>query len=649
MCGICGLWYFDHLPVQRGEIEAMTTALAHRGPDGSGQYLNANIALGHRRLAILDLSARGSQPMPYAEKRYWITYNGEIYNFLELKAELESRGYSFESDSDTEVVVAAYDAWGPECLLKFNGMWAFAIWDDREHLLFLARDRFGVKPLFFLATAQRFAFASEMKAFLQLGWFEPEVNLPVLKAEMKEVHSQEGSENCLLVGVQRLMPGYCAIVTEEGNVRQWQWWQTDRHLVTVPKDFKEQTFRFLELFDDACRIRMRSDVPIGTCLSGGLDSSAVVSTICRVERRGDVRLSSDWQRAFIATFPNTAVDERHFAEKVVMETGVQPIYLPVQPSDAINVVEDTVYHLEEIYSAPPWNLWLLYQLLRKEKTVVTLDGHGGDELLGGYPHYTVQAMYDAGHWLGNPFRYLDLFRIYRNLVSSGSDRGPILPSWKLVSDTNALLRNLRRLVGAWRATETHSTGITTGADSWAGPLLEQVEPAPSPLRSREHETSYFARALYYDFHSSVMQVILRNYDRMSMAHGIEIRMPFLDWRLVTFAFSLPDTSKVGRGFTKLVLREAMKGRLPETVRLRRDKIGFATPLSTWMHDDLGRWLFDLVNEPAFLSSSLWKGAEIRDWVGARRHTHAWTWSDFAAVWVYVNAYLWLRRFVGTTI
>ncbi|MFO7630885.1 MAG: asparagine synthase (glutamine-hydrolyzing), partial [Caldilinea sp.] len=300
MCGICGIWNFERRPILDGEIGVMAATLAHRGPDGQGILCEGDLALGHRRLAILDLSPAGHQPMSYAAGRYWITYNGEIYNFLELRAELAANGYDFRSNSDTEVILAAYDAWGPKCLLRFNGMWAFAIWDRQQRALFLSRDRFGIKPLFYLIQDGRFAFASELKAFYALEGFRSEINWPVFKAELLDLHSQEGGENTLLKGVRRLRPGHYAVVSA-GQVRLVRWWRTLDHLVAVPRRFDDQVLQFRELFEDACRLRMRSDVPIGTSLSGGLDSSSVVSTLAHVARQGGERLPADWQRAFIAT------------------------------------------------------------------------------------------------------------------------------------------------------------------------------------------------------------------------------------------------------------------------------------------------------------------------------------------------------------
>lgn len=294
----------------------MTARLAHRGPDGQGLHVDGSLGLGHRRLAILDLTPMGHQPMSYAAGRYWITYNGEVYNFLELRHELENLGHRFRSDSDTEIILSAYVQWGRECLLRFNGMWAFAIWDAHDKTLFLARDRFGIKPLFYLLERDRLAFASEWKAFLALPCFARRVDWSTFVTALLDPYCQEGIEECLLLGVRRLLPGHCMTVTPH-ETRVFRWWNTLEHLVEPPTGLQKQAERFRELFEDACRMRMRSDVPIGTSLSGGLDSSSIVCMLAESGRqpgKAENRLAEDWQRAFIATFPGTPVDERSYAD-----------------------------------------------------------------------------------------------------------------------------------------------------------------------------------------------------------------------------------------------------------------------------------------------------------------------------------------------
>lgn len=318
-----------------------------------------------------------------------------------------------------------------------------------------------------------------------------------------------------------------------------------------------------------------------------------------------------------------------------------PVVRETRLQDALPYTEHIVFHLEEIYATPPWGLWLLYHRLRQEGAIVTLDGHGGDELLAGYDHYIIAALYDAGSRHGSLPRYLQLLQMYAAMRSGGPD----VQQWRnlgdLLWDTAFPLRYLRRLLHPLGVFATQGSPDLTA--SWFAPDLEGV-PCPAPERTPFPDGSLLERTLYQDFHEGVLQVILRNFDRMSMAHGVEIRMPFLDWRLVTFTFALPETSKVGGGFTKRILREAMKGRVPEIVRTRKDKIGFSVPVSLWTQQGLSQWLREIVEEQGFVRHPLWRGKAIADWVRSYEKGERWDWAAFSSVWRYVNAYLWFRTF-----
>jgi len=323
MCGIAGIWQLNGQIVERSTIQRFIGALAHRGPDGQGilSVDDGRLALAHRRLAILDLTAAASQPMHSQSGRYDITYNGEIYNFLEVRAELQSHGARFRTESDTEVILAAFERWGADSLLHFNGMWSFAIWDRQERRLFIARDRFGVKPLYFFANPRRFAFASELKAFLHLDGFNPVANREALKARL----AGNFSDHILLRDIESLPPGHCMEIGA-GRLRGWRWWNTLDHLVSVPRDFTKQAEEFRELLFDACRLRVRSDVPVATSLSGGLDSSSVLCSLAAAQRAGDItRLPPEWSRAFIAGFPGTPRDETNYALVAAQQAGAIPV------------------------------------------------------------------------------------------------------------------------------------------------------------------------------------------------------------------------------------------------------------------------------------------------------------------------------------
>lgn len=586
MCGISGFWNLDGRPVDREELIRFTNQIAHRGPDGWDIHVeeSANLGFGHRRLAIIDLNT-GDQPMSYMDGRYWIVFNGEIYNFVELRAELESLGYQFKTESDTEIVLAAYDKWGEDFQFKLNGMWACAIWDSRERKLFVSRDRFGVKPMIYFFDGKRFAFASEMKAFLALDNFHAEYNPTVLANSLEDAALVEGAEDCLFQGLKRLLGGHCLTLKANGDMKIRRWWHTLDHLPNVPEKYEEQVAQYRELFLDACRIRMRSDVPIGTALSGGLDSSSVLSSMSHIRKSGDatMRMAHEWQKAFIGTWPGKIIDERHYADEVIRHTGVNPIYCEMNADMYLDHFNDILYQFEElsdIHLGP----WFVHKMQRQHGVVVTIDGHGGDEALGGYTWHVFAAMRDA-----NPMRYAELALI-RNSMSLTHGLGTYVDAFK------------NRLTGKGPASNGTSW-LTLQPQPFSTPAMQQDAPR---LADRDE----LFKTLYTDFHFTHLPMNLRDFDRLSMAHGVEVRSPFMDWRLVTFAFAIPSSHKVGGGYTKRILRDSMKGILPETIRLRTKKLGFPNLDEGWNSPRGHAFIRDAVSSSDFKTSPYWNGTHI---------------------------------------
>ncbi len=554
MCGIVGILDYKNHPRQ-AELDRFTDTLAHRGPDGRGTWLDGAIGLGHRRLAILDLTDTGTCPMPYGDdNRWWITYNGEVYNFIELRDELEQLGYEFRSQTDTEVIVAAYAEWGKECLLRFNGMWAFAIWDDREKTLFVARDRFGIKPCYYIAMGSRFAFASEMKAFRELKGFRPSLDADGLKQYLDDPKAAEGkTDRTPLEGVRKLDPGCCMMINPDGKMQISRWWNTKDHYPDIPDSYPEQVERLRELFLDAVRLRMRSDVSIGSCLSGGIDSSGVVGALSLLHRQNEglERCPEDWQKAFIATFPDSAIDEREYADEVVAMAGARPYYWVFDGETAVRNTIDVIWSHESIYQGNMVPIWATYRELRRDGTVVTLDGHGADEMLGGY---------------------------------------------------------------IWYFEESYNT---------------------------------LNRKLYDDFHQA-LPTLLRNFDRLAMAHGVEIRTPYLDWRLVSYVHALPPDTKIGRGFTKRILRDALEGIIPERILQRRLKMGFSSPMVDWFNGGMAALILNTIEHPLWKSSPFWDAKQITPEIIAKTRQHGWKASEKSKIrkyWLYINAVLWYRLFI----
>ena len=655
MCGIVGMYNFDGSKVDQQELDRFTDSLSHRGPDGRGTYIDENACLGfgHRRLAILDLTDSGHQPMSYGDGRFWITYNGEIYNFIELRKELEGMGHRFYSESDTEIILASYAEWGESCQFKFNGMWAFAIWDATEQMLFLSRDRFGIKPLFYLYDGRHFLFASELKAFMSLPThIKPKFDLGMVA----HFANNESAEKTILKGVKNLNGGFQLILRQDKSPIIKRWWSTNDHLVDVPNSFEEQVEQYKELFLDACRIRMRSDVPIGTALSGGLDSSSVLCSMAHIRSAGSRkhRLAKEWQKAFVLDYTGTSHSEKIYAQKVIDHTNAFPVHKEIELSNisAEDIIEAT-YAFEAIQE-PAIGPWYLYREMRNKGVVVSLDGHGGDETLAGYHHYPAVALRDAVWSWPNTGRFADIQNtlkgLYEEEVPDGFDNVDI-PSRmevlrKMIITKQSLRQSAPRLYSILRSVYrgfrySFSKNRLYTDRRWI--LIEREDPLPlQEERLSKTVFDHLDQELYQDFHIHLLPRILRNFDRISMAHGVEIRAPFLDWRLVTYVFSLQSSVKIGNGYTKYILRESMQDILPESIRLRKGKIGFASPMVAWYKDALKPFVLDSVNSREFLESEIWNGQKIRAFVEdcyRKKDYHNATKS-----WKYIQTMILMRSF-----
>jgi asparagine synthase (glutamine-hydrolysing) len=585
------------------DLHVLAGALSHRGPDGEGRWRSPDgrVGLVHRRLAIIDTSAAGDQPMHSEDGRHSIVYNGEVFNFLELRAELEALGAIFRSESDTEVVLQAWRQWGAAMLERFNGMWAIAIVDHQTQETFLARDRFGIKPLHYAHDARRFAFASELRALRTLPGVSSEIDPQVARRLLFDPFSVEASDRTLFAAVSRLPAGHCATL-HAGQLKVRRWWRTVDHLPEVPSTFEDAAARWCELFNDAVRLRMRSDVPIGTCLSGGFDSSAIVCAMASVAagRPAQLHDARDWRHAFVATFPGQPNDETPEAKEAAAFAGIDPHLMPVDERDATTDIDTILADLDDVYISLPTAPWLIYRELRRHGLTVSLDGHGADELMGAYRQ--------QGDGLGYQLRNLAARFAATPRGAAAVDAAK--SSWLSSKGLN-FLRGHR-----------FSAPAPLGLPSDADPLPR----AWGPLNQR----------LYRMFHATVLPTILRNFDRMSMAHGIEVRMPFMDWRLVTFTMALPDAWKSSQGYGKWIARQALEGRMPERIRMNRRKVGFNSPMPGWLNGPLRAWAesilarpnegYDaLVDRPALL-------ARVRE-LGAAGD---WDWHRVGRLWPYLH-------------
>jgi len=610
MCGIAGIVNLRGNAVEPAELLRLTSLIAHRGPFGEGHWFSArrDVAFGHRRLAIIDPSDGGYQPMVSVDGRHVIVFNGEIYNFLELRRELEARGEVFRSQSDTEVILAAWRTWREDMLARFNGMWALAIFDTQTEELFLARDRFGIKPLLYALTSERFLFASEQRALMRSGLIDPSLDVDVARLLLLDAFGVEGSERTLCQEVRRLQGGHC-VWLRHGKLEIRRWWRTIDHLPAIPATETGRVSRFREIFQDAVALRMRSDVPIGTCLSGGFDSSAVICTMAAHERAGmGPRDSTSWRHAFVATFPGASNDERPMAEEAAAWAEVDPTYLEIGQADALTDLDRILDDNDDVYIGLPSAAWLIYRELRRSGVTVSLDGHGADELMGAYRQGGQSGAF-----------------LLRNAAAA-------------LGSSSALARRGIDLLRALMI-------MRQGHYFLRGGLLDV--PAPLPLVGDNDvlppEWGALNRRLYRMFHSTVLPTILRNFDRLSMAHGIEVRMPFMDWRLVTYTMALPESSKSSNGYTKVIARQAMANLMPESIRMGRRKVGFNSPMPEWLNGPLAGWTAALLDQKVPAFAELVDEPHLHKVVVRLASSKQWDWVTVGRIWPYLNMKWMLAR------
>ena len=583
MCGLAGMYNFRSLaPADRAAVERMTKVLVHRGPDDEGFYFEHAIGLGHRRLSILDLSERGHQPMRTADGRFVIAYNGEVYNYLEIRKELEADGYRFRTETDTEVILALYAQKGLECLQYLNGMFALAIWDSAERTLFLARDRVGIKPLYYAETADGIVFASEIKALLASKRVSPQVVTAHIDTYLAFGYVP-GAET-LFQGVRKVLPGQCLKISPQG-IKSASYW--DLQYAPNHRRNPEETAEGLqELLLDAMRIHLRSDVPVGVFLSGGLDSSATVALLAEA---GIHNL-----KTFSVAYPGGAqYDETPYARLVADRFQTNHHVLYMDPNQFLDCIPHFVWYMDEpVAEAPALGFYLIAKLLREHVTVA-LSGEGSDELFAGYAVY----------------RYMRWLEIYRKLPEGiRSLLEPILD----VAGTEKTRKYLRL---ARQPLETRYRGVSNYDLSYKETLYTDdfraaaaAHPTPDLLASyyaKTHGQDVLTRMLYADLKTWLVDDLLIKADRMTMANSVELRVPFLDHRVVEYAATIPSSMKLRRGVVKWILKRAMKDRLPREI-LTRKKVGFPTPLAFMLQRDLSGYLRDLLLSPKCVNRQYFK-------------------------------------------
>lgn len=650
MCGIAGL-YDPQGRADFGRLRAMAELMRHRGPDDEGLVLVDaargawrthggpdtpadvfrsglpfapgrgaggegavfHVGLAHRRLSIVDLKPSGHQPMSDRTGRRWLAYNGEIYNHPELREELAALGATFLGTSDTEVILAAYDQWGEDCLSHFNGMFAFALWDADRSALFCARDRMGIKPFYFQWDGRAFAFASEPRALVLT---QPSRIVPRLAAvrDLLALDWVDHETHTFFEGLRQLPAGHALTVGADGlRLREWWGLRPGAHAKGGPAEW---TRELADLFTDSVRLRLRADVEVGTCLSGGLDSSAVVTTAGGLAHRGLHAFSCAYDEG-------PAYDERPWMRAAAEASGARSHLVVPDGSDFWAVFDAMAQGQDEPTAGPGvYSQWKVMELAHATGLKVLLDGQGGDELFAGYFRYLPARLRDlaaAGRW--------DEF----------------LRLWGGVTDRLGFATTLLHTLEPWLPAPLVATlrgRFGQGKDRVLSGELARVPGSTPGLPPAER--SWLWRQLAFDTLRRQLPGLLRYEDRNSMAFSIETRLPFLDWRIVEFAFSLPDEQKLEGVTTKAILRRALGDRVPASVLARRDKMGFETPSDHWLRGRYAAEVRRRLSRPGPFQDWVDAGAlrgQLEEYLAGRRAVGL-------QVWRWLSLEAWSQRFVA---
>jgi asparagine synthase (glutamine-hydrolysing) len=575
MCGIAGILSTSFEQIQDGHLTKMNNAIAHRGPDGEGIWHNTkkNVLLGHRRLAIIDLSNAAAQPMHYLN-RYTITYNGEIYNYIELKELLVKKGYQFNSKSDTEVILAAYDFWQEDCLRYFEGMFAFAIWDEAQQQIFAARDRFGEKPFYYHENDRYLVFASEMKSLWALG-VQKSIDEKILLNYLALGHVQNASdkEQTFFNEIYSLPPAhYFKFSPSAKRLVIKKYWHLEKEK-TIDITASEAVEKFNYLFTASIKKRLRCDVSLGTSLSGGLDSSSILTTLQQIKN------NTQQVKSFSAVFPNFIKDESFNINLLSNKLNVENFKAQPTADDLIKDFEKLCYHQEEPFqSSSVYAQFKVFELAKQQQVKVLLDGQGADETLAGYHKYI--------HWF------------LQEVLSR--HKASILQKQKKALHKNGLAFSWG-LKNYFAAFFPLHTAILLEKKEYKKTIQQQDISADfiRLQRGREWEgihkpiVTKLNDILHFNTTELGLEELLRYADRNSMAHGIEVRLPFLDHELVEFIFSLPSSFKINNGCTKWLLRTAMNNKIPNEIVWQKEKTGFEPPQQAWMEN---KTLQDYIHE-----------------------------------------------------
>lgn len=590
MCGITGIFHYDSdMLVESQDLEQMTDALSHRGPDDRGVHIDGSVGLGHRRLSIIDLTDSGRQPMPNANRDVWITYNGECYNYREQTSRLKSKGYSFTSSSDTETILHLYEEEGSAFLNSIEGMFALAIWDKHKQTLLLARDRIGIKPLYYYDNGETLLFASELKAFLDHPEFKRELDYAALGNYFRFMSIPD--PQCIFKNVRKLLPGHSLIVSSKGATLK-RYWDVDSFEPSALRSFEEASEEFGTRFSGCVTSHMVSDVPMGAFLSGGVDSSGVVSHASA--------LSESTMQTFSVSFSNhPEYDESPYAKLVADRYNTKHQAFSLEP-DFVEMLPKMVWHSDEPFAvSSAFPLFMLAEQASHSVKVV-LTGDGADELFAGYP-----------------WRHANSHALPEWLTTLASPAMPLLNGMKTDRlPPSHFLRRIKRMVSP---AEAYSSAfacfhLAEVADLLTGDALEAFVKTsiPDPVAdsfNAPQSASTLNRKLYAEMKTTLVSEMLTKVDRMTMAFGLEARVPFLDHKLVEWAFTQPDEYKILGNDGKRIVKKAFSPKLPSKL-LNRPKHGFNVPLPVWLRGELREWVREILSEKRLRERGIFDPAAV---------------------------------------
>ena len=627
MCGIFGRLSANHQPDNKNVYDQYLETLQHRGPDDTGSWSGIGVYIGMRRLSIIDLDG-GQQPIWNEDHSCCIVFNGEIYNFQDLRPQLEQKGHIFRTQSDTEVILHAYEEWGVDCLQRFNGMFALAIWDAPKQLLFLARDRIGEKPLYYYRAKDRLIFASEIKAILADPSVPRQLNLRGLINFVTFGHAV--APETIYQGMYKLLPGHF-LLAQDGQIQIKQYWDVgDEPQISNEKPLKEEQYakHLIDLFADSVHRRMIADVPVGAFLSGGLDSSAIVA-LMKKNASGPVKTFS------LGFQMGGAYNELPDARRIAEYLGTEHYELRVESLDLIQTLQKLIYHYDEPFGdAAGFPVYLLSQFARQHVKVV-LTGDGGDELFGGYRRYVADQFASV---------YQNLPNIVTQQMVPGLLEGlPRMRRFKQMARSLPITDPARRYA-SWLyvfSPEMQSELLQSDIVD----ATEDYDPVwPYPLHYNKLVSipaDHLNRIMYVDLKTWLVDGYMEKTDKATMAAGLEARLPLLDHRLVELAFQIPSQYKIKRGTTKRILKLAVRHLVPAEV-LTKPKHGFAVPTDPWFRGDLKDFAFDVLLDPKTRSRGYFNSIVVEQlWHEHTKGRHVWD----TQLWLLLNFELWHRMFL----